>query len=62
MNEGNKVLNALVKKKKLYMMIRMLLVLQAKTRRDIGSNNDIEKMVRETTILVIQSNSSNTYE
>lgn len=61
MNEGNKVLNALVKKK-LYMMIRMLLVLQAKTRRDIGSNNDIEKMVRETTILVIQSNSSNTYE
>lgn len=62
MNEGNKVLNALVKKEKLYMMIRMLLVLQAKTRRDIGSNNDIEKMVRETTILVIQSNSSNTYE
>lgn len=61
MNEGNKVLNALVKKK-LYMMIRMLFVLQAKTRRDIGSNNDIEKMVRETTILVIQSNSSNTYE
>lgn len=44
------------------MMIRMLFVLQAKTRRDIGSNNDIEKMVRETTILVIQSNSGNTYE